>query len=349
MAKSRRLFLLHLPGPIHGSSIVGKNYQKYIVNAHDLVFPIQLAQDKSDIAKFSLRKLAKAAIQLYKVFLLSFKVDKFILFYTSNGLLLYRDILLRTILWRKKGYLVMHNKGINNVNTPSVLLRMFFKNCKVLILSKSLFFDINKYVKFENTHIIPNCLFEESKRPRVNKDYSTLKFLFLSNLVRSKGVMEAIELVKSLSNSGLKVQLDIVGMAMNVSIDEIQKSIYGFEGVITYHGPQYGDSKDQFLADCNILIFPTRYPQECFPLVIIEAFAHSMPVISLDNGAIGDIIDNDLNGYVFHQSVSDKAIEDWILTKTEYEWNDMSTRAYAEYINSYQLERWIYNTKSALQ
>jgi glycosyltransferase involved in cell wall biosynthesis len=348
MATNKFLFLLHLPGPVHGSSIVGSYYQKYIVNKNDIVFPIQLAKNKLDIGRFSLLKLLKASLQLFNILLLSFKVEKFVLFYTSSGSLLYRDIIITKILWRKRGYLVMHNKGINDAKIPDFLLKSFFKNCEVILLAESLYSDVEKFVKYGDIHITPNCLFETRKIAPIEKNYSTLKFLFLSNLLKSKGVMEAIALVKNLYDRGLNVHLDLVGMEMDVTMVEIQKSINGYEDVITFHGPQYGNSKDQFLEKCNILIFPTRYPKECYPLVIIEAFAHSIPVLSLDNGAIRDIIDNDLNGYVFDISASVEIMEGWVIGKTEDEWKNMSVRAYDAYVNLYQLDQWIDITKKAL-
>lgn len=349
MSNSSSLFLIHLPGPIHGSSIVGKNFKEYIVESHDIVYPIQLARNKYDIGKFNFLKLIKVFKQLYDVFILSFKVDQFILFYTSNKWLLLRDIIFRLLLWRKKAFLIMHNKGINEVNLPDCLLKLFYKNCKVLLLSESLYSDVESYVKYDDVRITPNCLFQSQEILPIKKEYSTLKLLFLSNLLRSKGIFEAIELVKLLNRFGLKVSLDIVGMEMDVRFDEIKNCIKGFEHVITYHGPLYGQSKELILSKSNILIFPTRYPQECFPLVILESLAYSIPVITMNNGAIQDIVENNVTGYVFEQNTSVEEIAEWIQIKTIRDWEDMSIKAYQEYNSSYKLDKWIKMTKLALK
>jgi glycosyltransferase involved in cell wall biosynthesis len=45
-------------------------------------------------------------------------------------------------------------------------------------------------------------------------------------------------------------------------------------------------------------VYPTSFRQECFPLVILEAMQSGLPIIASDEGAISEIIDNDINGIV---------------------------------------------------
>ena len=42
----------------------------------------------------------------------------------------------------------------------------------------------------------------------------------------------------------------------------------------------------------------TFFKYECFPLVILEAMANRLPVISTDEGAISDIVQDGVSGYV---------------------------------------------------
>ncbi len=48
-------------------------------------------------------------------------------------------------------------------------------------------------------------------------------------------------------------------------------------------------------------MLPTYYPNECFPLVILEAMQHSLPVISTFEGGIPDMVKDGINGFLIPQ------------------------------------------------
>jgi len=48
-------------------------------------------------------------------------------------------------------------------------------------------------------------------------------------------------------------------------------------------------------------VLPTYYPNECFPLVILEAMQHSLPVISTFEGGIPDMVKDGINGFLIPQ------------------------------------------------
>lgn len=64
------------------------------------------------------------------------------------------------------------------------------------------------------------------------------------------------------------------------------------------HGAQYGKEKEELFRQADIFIFPTYYHNEAFPLVNLEAMQHALPVISTNEGAIPDIIDDGITGYI---------------------------------------------------
>lgn len=66
--------------------------------------------------------------------------------------------------------------------------------------------------------------------------------------------------------------------------------------VITYYGKKFGDNKENFFNDADIFVFPTYYPNECFPLVLLEAMQHGLPCISTKEGGIPDIIQDGRTG-----------------------------------------------------
>lgn len=80
--------------------------------------------------------------------------------------------------------------------------------------------------------------------------------------------------------------------------------------LVFYYGKRYGEEKDVFLRNADIMVFPTYYSNECFPLVLLEAMEQGLPCISTNEGGISDIIEDRKNGFIVEKqqpkSVADK-------------------------------------------
>lgn len=104
------------------------------------------------------------------------------------------------------------------------------------------------------------------------------KFLFLSKVnYPPKNVKTAIKLAKD-----MKFDLDVAG-GWRLSLSRY----------IHYKGMVGGRKKQKLLCDSKALIFPTLC-EEPFGLVTIEAMASGTPVISSQNGAIPEIVTEDV-------------------------------------------------------
>lgn len=65
-----------------------------------------------------------------------------------------------------------------------------------------------------------------------------------------------------------------------------------------YYGKRFGDAKEIFWKHADIFVFPTYYPNECFPLVLLEAMQHKVACISTNEGGIPDILENNNCGLI---------------------------------------------------
>ena len=128
-----------------------------------------------------------------------------------------------------------------------------------------------------------------------------VNLLFLSNLIPSKGVYVLLDACRILKDKGLDFQCNFVG-GETKEIDrarfeaEVQKR--GLEGMVRYEGPKYGEEKEEYWRSSDVFVFPTYYFNECFPLVILEAMQHGLPVVSTTEGAVPDIVADGVNGFV---------------------------------------------------
>lgn len=65
-----------------------------------------------------------------------------------------------------------------------------------------------------------------------------------------------------------------------------------------FHGRKYAEEKEEYFQNADIFVFPTFYPNECFPLVLLEAMQQSLPCISTNEGGIASIIDDGKTGFL---------------------------------------------------
>ena len=128
-----------------------------------------------------------------------------------------------------------------------------------------------------------------------------VNLLFLSNLIPSKGVYVLLDACRILKDKGLDFQCNFVG-GETKEIDrarfeaEVQRR--GLEGMVRYEGPKYGEEKEEYWRGSDVFVFPTYYFNECFPLVILEAMQHGLPVVSTTEGAVPDMVADGVNGFV---------------------------------------------------
>jgi glycosyltransferase involved in cell wall biosynthesis len=117
---------------------------------------------------------------------------------------------------------------------------------------------------------------------------------FLGRLSRTKRPDRAIEIARK-SGMKLKIAAKIDDDDPGYFHDEIEPLIDG--DLIEYAGEIGEDDKAAFLGGAAALIFPIDWP-EPFGLVVIEAMAFGTPAIVWNEGAMPEIVDAGVSGFV---------------------------------------------------
>lgn len=166
MKKPSVLFILHLPPPVHGSSMVGKQiYDSLLINESVEGDYINLSTSRSvgEIGKVSCQKYIRALWVYGKVLgkLLRHRYDICYLAIAVTGWGLLRDfpLVLCAKMRAKKVVLHQHNKGVKTCREKplySWLYRRLYSRVKVILLSWYLYDEISEYVAKEDVFICPN-------------------------------------------------------------------------------------------------------------------------------------------------------------------------------------------------
>ncbi|SDW69704.1 Glycosyltransferase involved in cell wall bisynthesis [Flavobacterium degerlachei] len=308
----RILFLLHLPPPVHGSSMVGKwiKESSVINNTFACRYINLLASKKvSESGKITILKLwgmLTVCILLFKQ-LIKQKPELCYLALTTTGAALYRDLLLVSILklFGVKRVYHLHNKGIAKAaNKPlnKWVYRFVFKNASVILLSEYLYKDIKEFVPRNRVEICPNGIPDVDFSLLIKKRGKPI-VLFLSNLIESKGVFVLLKAMRILKEKNIEFNGVFVGGEGDIDAQQFKEKLeeFNLQNQVSYLGRKFGKEKEEIFKSADIFAFPTYYSNECFPLVLIEAMQHKLAIVATNEGGIMSMIDDGESGFLIKQ------------------------------------------------
>lgn len=134
------------------------------------------------------------------------------------------------------------------------------------------------------------------------------QFLYLGHLIPAKGIPLILKACFILKQATPNFFCHIVGAGTNeLSLSDLENQIkhLGLEEWVMAHGAKYGKEKEALLTEADALLFPTSYHNECFPLVLLEAMRHALPVIATPVGAIPDMVLHGENGLIVPENDAD--------------------------------------------
>lgn len=309
------LFILHIPPPIHGAAVVGgyiKNSLSIGTEFESRFVNLSISDSISEIGKSPFKKVINYLSLLWKVKtqLFIFKPDICYLTPTAHGIGFYKDALIIVLskLFSVTTVFHYHNKGVKereNKIIDNILYKSVFRKSKVILLSRHLYYDIQKYVPVSRVYYCPNGIPELLKRElrsENGKHPDTFPvILFLSHLIRSKGILVLIDACQLLKTRGIRFSCIIAGGNAELEPEEIESIIVqkNLNGSVSLTGPKLGDEKLKLFGSVDIFVHPTY--NDCLPLVLLEAMQFSLPVVSTFEGAIPDLVDDTVTGFLVPQ------------------------------------------------
>jgi glycosyltransferase involved in cell wall biosynthesis len=350
-SKNKILAIMQLPPPIHGQSIMNQAiYESKLINDSFNLKTIPLHFTTLDnLGKPSISKLWKMIYYLFIIIkdLILFKPD-FVYFTLSPiGFSFYRDFIYAALikLFRVPIVFHLHGKGIKKKATNpfnKILYFIIFNNSKIILLSELLTNDLNDVIKGRGQlYFLANGI--QTKKAIVKSNMrlnDPLIILFLSNIEKTKGVLVLLDAAEHLIRKNIKFKIKLAGgITPSISEKELYKKIEHLKDYVEYLGPKYGDEKSKLFTYADIFAFPTHYPNEAFPLVLLEVMQAGLPIVSTFEGAIPEIVEHGTTGFILKQkdsiALADK-IE--ILLKDETLRRKMGVAGNKKFLQNYSLE-----------
>jgi glycosyltransferase involved in cell wall biosynthesis len=210
----------------------------------------------------------------------------------SGGLRQAIDLLLITVTRLRGARLFLHHHSFAYLDKPVVLSSICFrvaghKANHFVLCGKMKKLLQQSYASAHNLETLSNAMLKSVNSPfRPRKTLRTVGYL--SALTVGKGILTFLEVAKKFSLESTNATFTIAGPCRDSDIMKAVETTIAEYPSVRYAGPVYGDAKREFLDSLDVLLFPTTYPNEAEPLVILEAIAAGIPVIAWDRGCIGE-------------------------------------------------------------
>ena len=142
----------------------------------------------------------------------------------------------------------------------------------------------------EKFHVVKNSVTisndENPQRAFVFDKTKPFRLLFVSRLIKTKGLLETIQAAAEVSGN---IILDVLGDGVaKIEAENLAKKLNTAER-INFQGYVSEKTVAEFYRKSDALVFPT-YHQEGFPMVIFNAMANGLPIITTKIRAAADYL-----------------------------------------------------------
>lgn len=204
------------------------------------------------------------------------------------------------------------------------ILRTIYKHISYgIVLGESLKKQFERLLPSDRVRVVPNCYpSHEIKVPleRSRRDNSgSLRVLFLSNVLPSKGLFDALKGVSIAIKRHVPIEFIFVGEFLNhdgdlaklheyaeenVNAESIEKRYetfikrLGIMHCVKRVGTIQGQAKWDILLSSDIFLLPVYNPYEGQPITILEAMRSGCALVTTSCGGIVDIMEDGITGRI---------------------------------------------------
>ena len=201
---------------------------------------------------------------------------------------------------------ILHGGNLpNRIKSNPKLSKAIFKNAFINI-SPSAYIQ-SEFAKqgFSNVIIIPNAI-ELKNYAFKQREFKTLKLLWVRSFSEIYNPLLAVKILKSLKDEGLKASLCMVGPEGDGSLEKTKDYAKALGVDVIFTGKLSKTEWIKMSTDYNVFLNTTNFDN--MPVSVIEAMALGLPIISTNVGGLPFLIShneygklvnpNDVSGFV---------------------------------------------------
>ncbi len=193
--------------------------------------------------------------------------------------------------------------------------------------------DLNNIDLLYNAINFQRFLYSGEKKIR----QQTLKLVTVGSLVHKKNQSFLVDVVRELKQKNIKVQLDILGDGPNRERIEHKIRDEKLTDEITLHGNV--PNVENYLWNSDVYVHSAT--EEPFGLVLIEAMAARLPVVTLDGKGNRDLIVEGKNGFMLFEEDAKKFANQIILLYQDEKLYQQISQYAVKYARKYDIKNYV--------
>lgn len=285
------LLVGQIPPPLHGQAVVTKMLFDHEWEGVKVeLLPVRFSSEADEVGVFKLKKVWHLIALICHTVTLVWTCSPRVLYYlpaSPHFVPVFRDVVyLLAVKWMfQKTIFHFHagglDKFLDDMPYCSSLVRSAYGQPSVAI-------DVNVtsppsglYFGAKENIVIPNGI--DVPILSRSQDSEEFRVLTVGLLCEEKGILELIKTAAVLRDQGAKHKFFVVGEWVSDDFKEQATSLMSYYGVsesIAIIGKLEGDEKWQVYADSDVFFFPSHHPTETFGMVLVEAMAYSLPIVT---------------------------------------------------------------------
>lgn len=205
-----------------------------------------------------------------------------------------------------------------------IMIQKAYQNTLFWVDSQSTQKDLQKLgIIVSNINVIPCAIDSIQTKASIEKSQN-LQLIFLSRIVRMKGIEYALQVMRYLALHNKDSRLLVVGSGEKKYINEIKKKIVdlGIDKNVIFEGKVSETKKMRLLAKSHFLLHTSV--KEGFGLTVLESYSEYTPVAIFDVGSLNELVIDNKTGVIapFHDE-SELAIKIYDIYENKENYNKM--------------------------
>lgn len=217
---------------------------------------------------------------------------------------------------------------------------------RVIVLGNNLRGLFDGLIAAERVTVVPNGIDRvpfETAQGRARPADSGFQVTYLGNLIEGKGFRYLLEAAPLLRQHALNLRLILAGEVIWPKRHrEFEQFVaeQALGSMVSFPGTVAGEAKVRLLQQSDVFVFPPIRP-EGQPLVILEAMAAGLPIITTDQGAIAEMVLDGVNGFIVPVKDSVALAEKILLLRSDAALRQkMGAASRERFLRCYTLDRW---------
>jgi glycosyltransferase involved in cell wall biosynthesis len=130
-----------------------------------------------------------------------------------------------------------------------------------------------------------------------NRSGDGVSTLFVGWLTAAKGIFDLLDVAESLRDTRPRITFQVLGSGMSAEetaavAAEVDRR--GLRTLVSLRGVLIGEEKRRAFAEADVLFLPTHW--DAFPVVVLEAMAAGLPVVSTRVGGVPRLVEDGQGG-----------------------------------------------------